>query len=178
MFKNFPDPPLSGDRAVVAELCEALIATGWEPAGRGNAWYVQRFVWPGKGEPPDRLDPAVAARMYGQARWRCEIAWRERMTKWRFVAVMSEKGTRRRKTIASSPPLNPSALSDPCQAHREAVATLEEALVEAGWEPVRRVGPWFARRFVWRHDTPPPRELDVAANRKPRATGQPAKGAR
>src|SRR3954451_9802374 len=78
MFKNFPDPPLSGDRAVVAELCEALIATGWEPGGRGNAWYVQRFVWPGKGEPPDRLDPAVAARMYGQARWRCEIAWRER----------------------------------------------------------------------------------------------------
>jgi hypothetical protein len=178
MLKNDPDPQLSQDRAAVRELCEALVATGWEPAGRGHAWYAERFVWPGRGEPPDRLDPAVAAGMHDQARWRCEITWHDGVSKPRFVAVMSEKGRRRRLRIASSTPLKASALSDPDQAHHEAVARLEETLIEVGWEPVERVGPWFARRFVWRSDTPPPRDLKAAANKRPRATARPAKGGR
>ena len=56
IFKDEPDPRLSGDRDAVRKLCEALVATGWQPAGRGRTWYAHRFIWPSDSEPPDRLD--------------------------------------------------------------------------------------------------------------------------
>lgn len=62
MFKNEPNPQLAGDRDAVRQLCAALVASGWQPAGRGRKWYAQRFIWPGDSEPPDHLDLAPEAR--------------------------------------------------------------------------------------------------------------------
>jgi hypothetical protein len=50
--------PFTGDGAVRG-LEHALLQAGWERAGRGPEWYSQRFVWPGEGEPPARVEPAV-----------------------------------------------------------------------------------------------------------------------
>ena len=33
------------------ELVRALVAAGWERTGPGGAWYAQRFIWRGSGEP-------------------------------------------------------------------------------------------------------------------------------
>jgi hypothetical protein len=63
MFMNDPDPRVANDRTALRELCEALLASGWVPAGRGRAWYAHRFVWPDDHEPPERLDPAITEAM-------------------------------------------------------------------------------------------------------------------
>jgi hypothetical protein len=63
MFMNDPDPRVADDREALRELCEALLASGWVPAGRGRPWYAHQFVWQGDDEPPDQLDPAMAAAM-------------------------------------------------------------------------------------------------------------------
>lgn len=181
MLKNDPDPKISTDRAAVRRMCDALIASGWRPAGRGVAWYAERFVWPRDGEPPDQLDPATAAELDDDARWRCEIAWRAGVTRPRFVALMSEPRRHRRRRIASSAPLKASLLRDPdprLRDHEAAVAKLAAALIGDGWEPVARHGPWYARRFVWRQDTPPPLGGRTTANRQPRVAARPAKSAR
>lgn len=179
MFMNDPDPRLSGDRAALRELCDALVATGWEPAGRGHAWYAERFVWAGGGEPPDHLDPATAPPVEGKARWRCEIAWRSGATGPRFVGLMSEPSKDRRRRIVSSPALK-RTLGDPdprLQEHKAAVAQVAATLIAAGWEPVARGGgPWYAQRFVWPRDTPPPSNLTPAI-RQGRVAPRPVKGA-
>ncbi len=51
--------PFTGDEAV-SSLERALLAAGWERAGRGAEWYAQRFVWRGDGAPPERTEPALS----------------------------------------------------------------------------------------------------------------------
>ena len=63
MFMNDPDPRVANDRTALRELCEALLASGGVPAGRGRAWYAHRFVWLDDQEPPEQLDPALTAAM-------------------------------------------------------------------------------------------------------------------
>ena len=58
-----PEPPTPEMIATVKVLVSALVAAGWERAGVGTAWYAQRFVWRGDGEPrpvaiPDAVETA------------------------------------------------------------------------------------------------------------------------
>ena len=58
-----PEPPTAEMVASVKVLVAALVEAGWERAGAGPAWYAQRFVWRGSGEPdavavPDALESA------------------------------------------------------------------------------------------------------------------------
>ena len=58
-----PEPPTPEMIASVKALVTALVAAGWERTGTGTAWYAQRFVWRGSGEPgpivvPDELGSA------------------------------------------------------------------------------------------------------------------------
>lgn len=46
-----PEPPTPEMIASVKALVSALVAAGWERTGTGTAWYAQRFVWRGTGEP-------------------------------------------------------------------------------------------------------------------------------
>jgi hypothetical protein len=46
-----PEPPTPEMIASVKALVSALVAAGWERTGTGTAWYAQRFVWRGSGEP-------------------------------------------------------------------------------------------------------------------------------
>ena len=46
-----PEPPTSEMIASVKALVSALVAAGWERTGTGTAWYAQRFIWRGDGEP-------------------------------------------------------------------------------------------------------------------------------
>jgi hypothetical protein len=46
-----PEPPTPEMIASVKALVSALVAAGWERTGTGAAWYAQRFVWRGSGEP-------------------------------------------------------------------------------------------------------------------------------
>jgi hypothetical protein len=57
------EPPDPEDQATLAELrrlASALVATGWQPIGRGVGWYSGRFVWRGQGPPPDHVGVASA----------------------------------------------------------------------------------------------------------------------
>ncbi|MET0557996.1 MAG: hypothetical protein ABW065_04920 [Solirubrobacterales bacterium] len=46
-----PEPPTPEMIASVKALVSVLVAAGWERTGTGAAWYAQRFVWRGSGEP-------------------------------------------------------------------------------------------------------------------------------
>ena len=58
-----PEPPTPEMIASVKALISALVAAGWERTGSGGAWYAQRFIWRGSGEPgavavPDEIQSA------------------------------------------------------------------------------------------------------------------------
>jgi hypothetical protein len=46
-----PEPPTTEMIASVKALVSALVEAGWERVGPGTAWYAQRFIWRGSGEP-------------------------------------------------------------------------------------------------------------------------------
>ncbi len=52
-----PEPPTSEMIAGVRALVGALAAAGWERVDPGAAWYEQRFLWRGKGEPTPVVVP-------------------------------------------------------------------------------------------------------------------------
>jgi hypothetical protein len=56
-LRGEPDPHSERYRAEARALATAMQTAGWDPIGRGNAWYAERFVWRGDGEPPERVDP-------------------------------------------------------------------------------------------------------------------------
>jgi hypothetical protein len=60
-FRGEPDPRGARYMAEARGLAAGVAAAGWEPAGRGDAWYAERFVWRGDGEPPERVEPAPDA---------------------------------------------------------------------------------------------------------------------
>jgi hypothetical protein len=58
-----PEPPTPEMIAGVKALIGALVAAGWERTEPGGAWYEQRFLWRGHGEPgpvevPEPAHPA------------------------------------------------------------------------------------------------------------------------
>jgi hypothetical protein len=46
-----PEPPTPEMVVGVKALIAALVAAGWERTAPGGAWYAQRFLWRGEGEP-------------------------------------------------------------------------------------------------------------------------------
>jgi hypothetical protein len=60
LLMSDPDPRTREHDAAVTGLEDALLEAGWERAGRGPEWYCERFVWPGPGEPPERVEPVGA----------------------------------------------------------------------------------------------------------------------
>jgi hypothetical protein len=60
LLMSDPDPRTREHDAAVTGLEDALLEAGWERAGRGQEWYSERFVWPGSGEPPERVEPVGA----------------------------------------------------------------------------------------------------------------------
>jgi hypothetical protein len=51
-------PPETAQLREVGRMAAALRAAGWQRLGRGTEWYAERYVWPGDGTPPERLEPA------------------------------------------------------------------------------------------------------------------------
>lgn len=58
-----PDPTNPAFRDELRSLVSALEFAGWQPLDSGRAWYSERFVWRGEGEPPKHVEaiPVKAA---------------------------------------------------------------------------------------------------------------------
>ena len=59
------DPPNPQERAIVAEarrLAAALVEAGWQPLGRGSAWFSGRYVWDREEPPPQHVELAERSR--------------------------------------------------------------------------------------------------------------------
>ncbi len=97
--------------------------------------------------------------------WRCEIAWHAGYLSSGFRAMATEPGRRRPREVGRSEPqrLWGAAPPEPPTAELLAAADrLAAALLHAGWEPVEGGGDtWYAARFAWPHEEPPPRRLRV-----------------
>jgi hypothetical protein len=65
LLMSQPDSGTSAHKQAVDGLADALELAGWEPAGRGAAWYARRFRWLHDEIPPERLD---LSEMWGLAR--------------------------------------------------------------------------------------------------------------
>jgi hypothetical protein len=170
-----------------AEKLEAgLLAAGWTPMPPGDAWYAKRFAWKAVRPAPAtdveaasprtlatpelRPAPAPAAQAPLPARtesvrpdtaWWCEIEWRTAVVRSRFHVVVH--GPEGRRSAASSPgrwllmsepdPVLPDV--------RAGLRQLADALEGAGWEPAGKGAHWYAERFAWRREEPPPDLLEV-----------------
>ena len=170
--------PVSALAEAVAELEQALLGAGWEPLHRGDAWYAKRFSWtPALAEPLGpiidlptsaddvELEPFAAPRRFVRApewpdgtdgRWRCEIRWdaASKHARFRAVALAPDDGGDR--TVGHSASVSSPFTGD------EAVSSLEQALLAAGWERAGRGAEWYAQRFVWRGDGAPPERTEPA----------------
>jgi hypothetical protein len=190
----FDWPPEGNDavRALVGAadaLSEGLTLAGWKPLPRGEAWYAKRFEWepapvtdwaPPVPAPPATPEPTrTPTHRFRPTRewptgteelWRGEINWRSGYTRSRFEVVMHDPGGEADdRVIATSPPFKWLFMGDPDPSDatfREAALDLAAALESAGWERVGVGTPWYAARFVWHGDEPPPDEVLVESARR------------
>jgi hypothetical protein len=184
-------PPIDSDavRALVEAadaLTEALVAAGWNPVERGNAWYERRFEWAPKAptdwRPPradltprlrQRFRPGATWPEDSEQLWRCEIKWKSGYARSRFQAVAHDPENGTDKVVGTSPAFKWMLLGEPDVRDadfREAARGLAAALEAAGWERVGTGYDWYAARFVWRVDEPPPDRVEdapVSASRAP-----------
>ena len=85
--------------------------------------------------------------------WTCEIAWKAGYLKSNFRAMAAPPGSGRRKSIAESPSLRWTLMTDPEPPTPEMIASVKalvSALVAAGWERTGSGPAWYAQRFLWR----------------------------
>jgi hypothetical protein len=157
-----PWPP-SGAAAVQAltaaaeELETRLVAAGWRPLPRGDAWYAKRFAWEPVASTPaaDRRFTRRAAWPQNTERlWRCEVELDTGSGDARFRAVVRRPSDRQRHIIGTS-----TVLRD-----------LAAALLAAGWESAGTGANWYSERFVWRGERSPPEGLAAHSTPTGRAT--------
>jgi hypothetical protein len=150
----------------VARMEAALLGAGWAPLEPGEAWYSKRFAWtPTEPLSAGRFKRETAWPADAEDLWRCEIKWQPGYVNSRFAAVTSEPEGRRGVTVGRSEALKWLFMADPsprAPEQREEVMRMDERLLAAGWEPAGRGRDWYGLRYVWRHDGPPPLELDPA----------------
>ncbi len=111
---------------------------------------------------PSTPPPVVPAKRFARPRpwpeeaatvWTCEIAWKAGYVKSAFRAMGGPPGGSRRQSLAESPALKWTLMTDPEPPTPEMIASVKllvAALQDAGWE---RIGPgpaWYAQRFLWR----------------------------
>ena len=194
------DWPPEGTDAVQAlvgaadALAEALTLAGWRPLSPGEAWYAKRFEWesapvsewaPPRPDPSttpvepvraptNRFRPAEAWAPGTEALWRCAITWRPGYARSRFEVVMhAPAGEADDRVIAASEPFKWLFMGDPDAndaTFRDAALDLAAALEAAGWKRVGVGTAWYAARFVWPGDEPPPDEILVAPGQARRAS--------
>jgi hypothetical protein len=130
-------------------LVRQLLATGWEPLGRGGVlWYEDRF----------RARPSNSTELHAAAAPRavCEIKWVKVDGRSEFQAVTSSPEGGADVLVGRSPsfgwrlPVSPDATPAAAAAH----GTLVRQLLAAGWESFERGGllHWYGERFR----APPP----------------------
>jgi hypothetical protein len=112
-------------------------------------------------------EPVVPGRRFARARpwpedaetlWTCEIAWKAGYLKSTFRAMAGAPGGGRRKSIAESPSLRWTLMTDPEPPTSEMIASVKvlvSALLAAGWERAGAGTSWYEQRFVWRGDGEP-----------------------
>jgi hypothetical protein len=155
-------------RNEVAQMEAALLAAGWAPLPPGTSWYSKRFAWAPVAE------PVSTGRFMRDPEWppgsedlhRCEIKWQPGYMNSRFKVVMFEPGRRRSTTVATSEVFKWQLMADPdpgSPEQRAEVERLHQLILAAGWEPAGRGAMWSALRFVRRHESPPPAQLEPDA---------------
>jgi hypothetical protein len=101
-----------------------------------------------------------------QSQWRCELKWDAGYFNSRFQAVVYPPGTQPGRPVAAGEPFKWTFMSDPDpkgERHLGQVRALASALEAAGWERVDRGPAWYAHRFVWRREGPPPEHVELGA---------------
>jgi hypothetical protein len=173
------DWPPKGAAAVEAlrqapkQLEAALLAAGWRSLPPGDKWYARRFAWTAE-TPEPSLAPAPRLGRFERGPawpadtaelWRCEIRWDPGYVNSSFKALAFAPGKRRGKTVGESAAFKWLMLESPDPQEAAIVAevrSLAAALVEAGWQPIRRGPHWFSGRYVWRREEPPPDHVELA----------------
>jgi hypothetical protein len=174
------DWPPSGPDAVAAlsaaadRLAETFTRAGWTSLPTGDAWYAKRFAWEpaaaaANGPAPDAgrrisrsgMEPAWPRTTDG--RWRCEIGWAPGYGRSRFEAVAYPPGDAEGHAIGASRAFDWTELDVPdpgATAHQAEVHGLVTALEAAGWRRVGQGAHWYAERFAWVDERPPPDRLE------------------
>lgn len=96
--------------------------------------------------------------------WRCEIRLNGDSLSSRLHAVVfppdGGEGSAIGTSMASTPASDGETDWQSPQRFQQAVRTLATALESSGWEPVGQGAGWYARRFCWRRDEPPPQRVE------------------
>jgi hypothetical protein len=169
-------PAVRQMRRAVARVESALRGSGWTPLPPGSAWYAKRFAWAPVAEPAGtgRFSRQTEWPPGAEDLWRCEIKWQAGYVNSRFGAVAHEPGRKRGTTVGTSDVFKWLLMADPepqTPEFRVPLQRLHELLLAAGWEPAGRGRKWYALRYVWRHDGPPPEDLGSAPARISGARG-------
>jgi hypothetical protein len=180
-------------------LTEALVSTGWKPLPPGTAWFEKRFEWvpvPTSGgwappRPPRITQPKAPApvdrsgvpkRRFRSATqwpegterlWRCEIKWKPGYARSRFEVDKHDPVRGNDRVMGRSAPFKWLWMADPDVsgvAFHQALRDLVTALESAGWERVGTGAAWYAVRFIWRADQPPPDRIEPTAATAGRAS--------
>jgi hypothetical protein len=137
----------AGERPAGTRRLQAAVDT---PAGRFGR-VVQQPPWP----------------QGTQGRWRCEITLNAEPLSSRVQAVAYPPGHDDGHPIGTSP--SSTSTSEAAtdwqspEGLERAVRALATALEAEGWEPVGQGAGWYARRFSWRREEPPPRRVEPVA---------------
>jgi hypothetical protein len=178
--------PITALGDAVGALEAQLTTAGWTALEPGSAWYAKRFAWTPVAEPAlpvialPESPPAMEIEQYASPRrfvratewpqgsedgWRCEIRWSAGYVSSRFEAVALPPGERKGRPVGESAAFKWLLMSDPDPSTREhdaAVTSLEDALLDAGWERGGRGLKWYAERFVWPGSGEPPSRVEPA----------------